>query len=418
MLTAFFSAAGLALRHISWVRLEEALQERQQAARAQVIRDHYDQWVVTTATLRLLANLGVLLCVVYAFLDSRGDARFWPLLAAFGVSAVILFVCSVAIPHAWGKHAGTQLLVSSYHVLRVLETFFWPVAVVFGLLDSLVRRLAGVSLADANGTLENRQEELLSVVEEGEKEGVVDEEEKEMIASVLEFRDTTVGEIMTPRTDVVAIEAVKTVPEAVEIIHLAGHSRFPVYEESIDRVVGMLYAKDLLAHVENPSLDKNIRTHLRKPFFVPESKCLRDLLHDFQNQKVHMAVVLDEYGGTAGIVTIEDILEELVGEIADEYETPQAESIQRIDEHTVEIDARVHVDELNDEFNLSLPEDEDYETVGGFAFSVFGHIPQSGEMFQTGNLQFTVIEADERKITRLRMVVIPEELQIQKTDKS
>lgn len=195
---------------------------------------------------------------------------------------------------------------------------------------------------------------------------------------MLEFRDTTVGEIMTPRTEMSGIEVNTSLSEAVEIVIREGHSRYPVYKETIDNITGMLYAKDLLKELNQPDGSGDISHYLRKPFFVPESKKLRSLLHNFQNQKVHVAVVLDEYGGTAGLVTIEDILEELVGEIVDEYEPPQPEPIKKIDEYTIEVDARHEVDELNDELAINVPEDEDYETIGGLCICQTGPYTNDG----------------------------------------
>jgi len=400
----------LALRHISWVKLEEAFSDTGTAARIQIIRDRQANLLFSTATMRLLANLGVLVCVVGYFVTSReveNNRMFVPLLAAFAVSVFILSIFSVAIPHAWAKYAGTGLLVYCYPAIWFLEWVGWPLTTVFFWIDPLVKRLAGVSEDQTNGRLDEKQEELLNVVEEGEKEGVVDEEEREMIASVLEFRDTTVGEIMTPRTEMSGIEVNTSLSEAVEIAIREGHSRYPVYKETIDNITGMLYAKDLLKELNQPDGSGDISHYLRKPFFVPESKKLRSLLHNFQNQKVHVAVVLDEYGGTAGLVTIEDILEELVGEIVDEYEPPQPEPIKKIDEYTIEVDARHEVDELNDELAINVPEDEDYETIGGFVFAKLGHIPMTGETFEHENLRFTVIDAGERKINRLRIVIMP-----------
>ncbi|HEV57940.1 MAG TPA: CBS domain-containing protein, partial [Phycisphaerales bacterium] len=171
----------------------------------------------------------------------------------------------------------------------------------------------------------------------------------------------------------------------------------------------LVYAKDLLTEVGRTDEEFRLRDKIRPAYFVPESKPLRALLHEFQNQKLHIAVVLDEYGGTAGIVTIEDILEELVGEIADEYEPMPVESMQRLDEHTIEIDARTYVDDLNDEFDVTLPEDDDYDTVGGFVFSHLGYIPKTGETFEYGNLRFTIIAAESRKINRIRIEKKPVE---------
>ena len=181
------------------------------------------------------------------------------------------------------------------------------------------------------------------------------------------------------------------------------------YEENIDNIVGLVYAKDLLAQIGKDPAQFCLRDQIREAYFVPESKSLRSLLHEFQNQKLHIAVVLDEYGGTAGIVTLEDILEELVGEIADEYEETPPESIKELDEHTIEVDARTYVDDLNDEYELNLPEDEDYDTVGGFVFSRLGYVPKTGERFDYQNLQFTIASAEPRRINRITIRKRPEE---------
>ncbi len=407
LLTLFFSVSHLALRHVSWVKLEEAFLAQGCPQRAQTLRDRQSKLVSSTATLRLLSSLVLPLCVVYYLAMDDGGAGVLLLVEAFIISALMLSVFSVAIPYAWAKYAGTLLLVRCYPVLRLLEWIVWPLTAALDFIDPVIRHLAGVSVDQSNGRLDEKQEELLNVVEEGEKDGVVDEEEREMITSVLEFRDTTTGEIMTPRTEVVGIDTKSSLSEAVEIVMNKGHSRYPVYEGTIDKVVGLLYAKDLLSEVNHPDGISDIRHRLREPFFVPESKTVRDLLHDFQNQKIHVAVVLDEYGGTAGLVTIEDVLEELVGEIVDEYEPPQSQPIKKINENTIEVDARFEVDQLNDEFDLKIPDSADYETIGGFAFSKLGYIPKAGETFEHENLHFTIIDAGNRKINRLQVVITP-----------
>jgi CBS domain containing-hemolysin-like protein len=279
--------------------------------------------------------------------------------------------------------------------------------------DGLIRRLAGVPDIAPDQQQEERHEEFLTELEQHRMEGAVDEEEQEMIENVLEFSDSTADEIMTPRTDLVAIDVNSDLPSVLEMITQAGHSRVPVYEEKIDNIVGLIYAKDLLKEIGQDPATFKLRDKLREAYFVPEAKPLRELLHEFQSQKQHIAVVLDEYGGTAGIVTMEDILEELVGEITDEYETTPAESIQEIDSHTLEMDARTYVDDLNDEFDLNLPEDEDYDTVGGFVFTQLGFIPKAGETFTYDGLTFTVLSAESRRINRIRIErepsVAPEE---------
>jgi magnesium and cobalt exporter, CNNM family len=413
-LTVFFSMTNLALRHVSWSKLEEAFSRKGGVSHLEFYRDRIAHLISSTAIFRLLVNLTFLMCILYLFLPEKSAQSaklFFPLLRSFFLSGLVLVIFSIGLPHAWAKYGGTAFLAHGYLILKFFDGISRPVTFVLHLLEPPIRRLAGLSRQGQNGRIEEKHEELLDVVGAGEKEGVVDEEEREMIESVLEFRDTTVSEIMTPRTEIVGLPAEAALCEVKETIVQAGHSRYPVYEESIDHIIGMLYAKDLLQDLDTDQggPDAGIRNRIRVPYFVPASKTLRDVLHDFQNQKVHLAVVLDEYGGTAGVVTIEDVLEEIVGEITDEHEPPQAEPLKQMDENTIEVDARYEVDELNDECDLDIPEEEGYETVGGFAFSRLGYIPQTGEEFDHENLHFTILDAGQRKINRIRIQKKPKE---------
>jgi CBS domain containing-hemolysin-like protein len=309
----------------------------------------------------------------------------------------------LAIPHAWAKYAGEKVLSRTYKVLLFFAIIASPVLYIWKLIDGLVRRLAGVTEITPEERQEEKQEEFLNGLEQRRMEGVVDKEEQKMIESVLELSEATADEIMTPRTDIVAIEVNSDLQAILETINKAGHTRVPVYEENIDNIVGLVYAKDLLSEIGRDPADFRLRDKMRDAHFVPETKPLRALLHEFQDQKQHIAVVLDEYGGTAGIVTLEDILEELVGEITDEYEETPAEPVKRIDQNTIEVDARTYVDDLNDQFELNLPEDEDYDTIGGFVFSQLGYIPKAGESFDYENLKFTIAAAETRRIKRVRI---------------
>ena len=240
---------------------------------------------------------------------------------------------------------------------------------------------------------------------------IKDEEEVEMIENVLELGETAAEEIMTPRTDLVAIDVNDGLEKVLDTIRDKGHSRIPVYEETIDHITGLIYAKDLLTEIGNDPKDFKLKDKIRPAYFVPESKLLRDLLHEFQDQKLHIAVVLDEYGGTAGIVTIEDILEELVGEITDEYEKTPGESYKKIDDLTFEVDARMYIDDVNEELEIELPEEEDYDTIGGFVFSHLGYIPKVGENFEHGNVTISVTAAGPRVVKKLRIKKKPQETQ-------
>ena len=284
------------------------------------------------------------------------------------------------------------------------ELVAWPLLWLWGLIDAVARRMAGVVDSTPEEQQEERQEEFLTDLAHQRLEGVVDEDEQQMIENVLELSETTADEIMTPRTDIVALEVSADLPTVIHTITEAGHTRLPVYEENIDRIVGLVYAKDLLPGIGTDPASFRLRDHMRDVYFVPESKPLRTLLKEFQTQKLHIAVVLDEYGGTAGIVTLEDILEELVGEIDDEYDEQTEEAgVVTVDDNTLDVDARTYVYDLNDRFELDLPDDDDYDTIGGFVFAQLGYIPKAGERFEYRNLKFEILTAEPRRIGRLRI---------------
>ncbi|MBN1360038.1 MAG: HlyC/CorC family transporter [Sedimentisphaerales bacterium] len=410
--TLFFSANAIALRVFSRVRLQEAFKTVNGEERPHLVdkvAENADKLFLVCSFYRLVFNFCALLLLVALLSTVQGHAlTAWEYVLVFFVALAIFTVFSLAVPHAWAKYTGEQLLSRTYRVLMACALLAAPVLYVLQLYDGFVRRLAGVPATTPETELEEKHEEFLEDLEQHRMEGTFDEEEQEMIENVLELSERRADEIMTPRTDLVAIDIHADLPTVLEAIKKAGHSRIPVYEENIDNIVGLIYAKDLLAEIGKDSADFRLRQRMREAYFVPETKPLRALLHEFQNQKLHIAVVLDEYGGTAGIVTLEDILEELVGEIADEYEETPPASIKRVDEHTIEVDARTYVDDLNDEYELDLPDDEDYDTVGGFVFSRLGYIPKAGEHFDYRNLKFTIASAEPRRINRITISKIVE----------
>jgi len=409
--TSFFSVNSTALRTFSRVRLQEAFKAAGGEERPQLVDklvEKADTLILTCAFYRLVFNIAALLLLVALLSVLQGQFNAFSYVLAFVIAVAMFSVFSLAIPHAWAKYAGEKLLSRTYKILIAFSLVVTPVLYVLHLYDGFVRRLAGVPPATPEEQQEEKHEEFLEDLEQHRMEGAVDEEEQEMIENVLEFSDRTADEIMTPRTDLVAIDVNADLPVVLDAIRKAGHSRIPVYEENIDNIVGLIYAKDLLEEIGKNPEQFRLRDRMREAYFVPETKPLRALLHEFQNQKLHIAVVLDEYGGTAGIVTLEDILEELVGEITDEYEeTPQA-SIRKIDENTFEVDARTYVEDLNDEYELDLPEDEDYDTVGGFVFSRLGYVPKAGENFDYAKLKVTIASAEPRRVKRVRIQKIDE----------
>ncbi|MCU0913525.1 MAG: hemolysin family protein [Planctomycetes bacterium] len=403
---SFFSACADALRTFSRLRLQEELKAVNGGERPQLVEriaGDTERLIVACGFYRLAFSIGALLLLLALLSIWREGVDTTAYVLVFVVALAVFAVFNLALPYAWAKYAGEKLISRTYTVLSLCALLAAPVLSFVRLHDRLVRRLAGVPPVTPEEQQEEKQEEFLEDLEQQRREGVVDEEEQEMIENVLELRDSTAGEIMTPRTDLVAVNLEADLPTVLETIRTAGHSRIPVYEGTIDSIIGLIYAKDLLAEIGRAVREFHIRDRMREVYFVPETKPLRALLHEFQNQKLHLAVVLDEYGGTAGLVTLEDILEELVGPIADEYEEAPQASVRSLDANTIEVDARAYVDDLNDEYALNLPEDEDYDTVGGFIFSRLGYIPKTGEHFPYDNLTFTIASAEPRRIKRVRI---------------
>lgn len=406
--TLFFSVNAITLRTYSLVRLQEAFERaggNEPLERVDRLVASADKLALTCSFYRLLFSLAGLLLVVMLVSHLRVTAHIVTYAVAFVTSLAIFSVFSLAIPDALAKHAGERILSRAYTVLVVCSIVAAPIVYVLQLYDGFVRRLVGVPEATAQEQHEEKQEEFLEDLEQHRMEGAVDAEEQEMIENVLELRERMADEIMTPRTDLIAVDVNADLPTVLDTIKRAGHSRLPVYQDNIDNVIGLIYAKDLLEEVGKNPADFQLRDRMREVYFVPETKPLRALLHEFQEQKLHIAVVLDEYGGTAGIVTLEDILEELVGEIADEYEKTPPDSVRKIDANTIEVDARTYVKDLNAEYSLNLPDDEDYDTLGGFVFSRLGYVPKAGESFDYKNLRLTIASAEPRRVKRVRIQI-------------
>jgi len=333
-------------------------------------------------------------------LISGGIEQWW---GAFWVLEILVFglLALELLPEAISMWIGSTITVKLVPVLSAIEKIFSPLTVSF-------RGLRRLSLKTLGGNADRTDQDIaeagiMAAVEMGEREGLIEQGEKTMIESVLQFRDADVVEVMTPRTDMVCFEASETVEEVIPKAVACGHSRIPVFRKEVDEIIGVLYVKDLLRHAADDGMKNlHIEKVVRKTHFVPETKNLRELLAEFRAERFHIAVVLDEYGGTSGLVTIEDILEEIVGEIEDEFDAAGRDRIRKIDERTFDVDGRASILDINRALSASIPESDDYETVAGFIFSELGHVPREGEEFSTTEVVFKVIRADERKIKRIR----------------
>ncbi len=408
LLSVLLGTLTYALRDYSRAKLSDALESRARYAWLEATVEHDGDLAVVTALGRMLCNLLLLLGVLHLLrplLGGRLGYGDWAVDgAALGISGVLSLLLSIVLPHSLAQHAGEAMVALFVKPLHVARLTLLPVLGVLHATDGLVRKAANKTPEGADGLFEEEIEaEILSLAEEGEERGVVDERERQMIESVIHFRDATVGEVMTARPAIVALPVTATLDEVRSLLEQTGHSRIPVYEGELDHVLGILYARDLIPRVGQPARPFDLRAAVRPALNVPESKPLRDLLQDFRLQKVHLAMVLDEYRSVAGLVTIEDLLEELVGEISDEHEPQSEAQFKRLDDHAAEADARIHVDEINRLLGLDLPEEEEYNTLGGFVSTHLGRIPERGASFDYLGATFTVLDAEPQRVNRLRI---------------
>ncbi|MFI4860164.1 MAG: hemolysin family protein [Phycisphaerales bacterium JB063] len=402
LLGCYFAACHTALKTYSRKRLYDLLDPRGLAGRAERVAQRLDQLLLMTGMLRVSLGVVIAMSVLY-LVEEAGKITNTALMygVAAAIASVLVSVFLVAIPVSWARYRRERLLGWSAPILHAVLIVCAPLAIALHAFDPIVRRISGADLRNDDDT--DISDEVLSTIEDHEDADDIDESQKEMLEAVFELHDTNADEIMTPRTDVHGLDVEATLLDVKKAVHDFGHSRIPVYEESLDNIIGLLYVRDLVRFVGTDE-DFHLRQIIREPFLVPESKPVRTLLAEFKQRKVHMAIVLDEYGGTAGLVTIEDILEEIVGEIQDEYDHEEQEpGIREIEAGVLEADGRVEIDDLEDALSLDFPEDRDYDTVGGFVFAELGHIPEAGESFVYEAFRVTVVEAERTRVVAVRI---------------
>jgi CBS domain containing-hemolysin-like protein len=385
----------------------QQLEEQGKTRGAQWLTARFDSAIFATSLLRTVARLAFFVLVLAEVIELGFDpsALIWADLLIAGVIAVpLLWIFNSVLSSALARYAATGLIVRGLPVMRAMTWVCLPLTKAVSFIDEAVRRLSGANLREQ----EEREAELLRSIEETQREGGLDEEAASMLENVVEFTSTDVAEIMTPRTDIEGIELSDDLAAIRSFISEVGHSRIPVYKENLDHVIGILYVKDLIPYLGQDANNFTLEALLRQPIIVPETKPVRELLADFQKSEVHMAIVIDEYGGTEGLVTIEDVLEEIVGEIRDEHDPAGEEepALVSIDETHAEVDGRFHIDDLNERLGLRIPEDDDFDTVGGFVLAQLGHVPSEGETFESHDARFTALAAAPTHVRRVAIELL------------
>ncbi len=357
--------------------------------------EHPEQFLTPVLFLVLLCHL---VAATLIGIVAERHLGAWGIAAATAFEVVVIFVTGEAVPKTFAvQHPDRAALIVAPLVSAIVR--FPPVRLIS-------RALIGLSnvIVPGKGLKEGpfvSEEELLAMADVAVEEDVIEREERQLIHSIIEFGDTVVREVMIPRPDMVSVEARASVSDVMEVVMSAGYSRIPVYEQGIDDIAGIVYAKDLMRAVREGRGDEPVRNLVRPARFVPETKRVAELMPEMQREKSHMAIVVDEYGGTAGLVTLEDLIEELVGEIVDEYDVEEA-PVEPLPGGDVRVNARMPIDELNDLLDVEFPQG-DWDTVGGLIFNLLGHVPTEGESVEYDGHRLRAEKVQGRRIGRVRI---------------
>jgi putative hemolysin len=413
LLEGFFVAGEIALVSIRRSRVEQLVDEgRPGARRVRRLLDEPGRFLaVSQLGLTVIGFFASAYAAVSLVESLKGLIAPIAGASAQGIALVIVTILLALFTIVFAELVPKTLALANAE--RVAIALSLPIEFLARALSPLIALLTGITstIAKAFGANVSNEaqitaEELRLIVERGGEQGVLEAEEEQMINAVIELGSRRVHEVMVPRIAMATIQATATFDEAIETIVEHGHSRIPVYDESVDEILGILYAKDLLPFLrESAGPRPDLRTLLRTPVYIPESMTVDDLLHEFQRRKVHLAIVLDEYGGTAGLVTIEDLLEENVGEIQDEYDVEEP-MIVRLSDDEARLDGRASVDDLAELFdtNLGLEDEDEYDTVGGLIYHRIGGVPTPGDRVEVDGLTLTVESTDGRRVGKVLAV--------------
>lgn len=399
LLGSFFTTLRAAFQYTGEAgvtRLAERFQDS--AERIQYWQPRWSLMVISLQLLSLFGRICFIALLFFGFLETLNHTPLQALVFLFPAILLVWLSCML-VPQATADAFADLITIRFLPFVGLLTRLLTPLCVPLSWLQHMLKRrmLAG----SAEESRPSPEDEIRSLVDQAHALDM-EEEEREMIRSIFEFGDTVAREIMTPRVDVIGLEQNSLVLEAIHEVSATSFSRFPVYSRTMDEVVGMIHIRDLLKQMAQNG-EKNTLAQIAKPVaFVPESMPIQDLLALMQQQHHHLAMVVDEYGGTAGVITMEDIIEEIVGEIHDEYDVKRL-AIQPLTDHTYLIDARIDIDEINDRLDIEIPDSEEYDSLAGYILHELGHIPESGEKVEREDFRLTVRSATAQQILSVQL---------------
>ena len=400
LLSGFFSASETALtafRSIHLEKLEDGKHNKQVNLLKKWLKNPNEMLtglLLGNNIVNILASsIATIVTIQFMGTSSKSVA-----VATIGMTVVILVFGEIT-PKIIAKNHSLKIAGVVIVIVYWFSFFTKPLIKILIWISKFIGRLLGIELEDE--TLMITEEDIISFVNVGEAEGVIEEDEKEMIHSIVGFGETSAKEVMTPRTAMLAFEGNKTIDDIWYEMVDNGFSRIPVYEDTIDNILGVLYIKDIMNCIKDGNTNVPIKNFIRPGYFVPETKSIIEILKEFKALKVHIALVLDEYGGIVGLLTIEDLIEEIVGEIRDEFDTEEEEFITQIDENSYEVDAMIDIETLDKELCLNLPESDDYESLGGLIVTELGRLATIGDELKFNGVKLKVLEINKMRVSKV-----------------
>ena len=408
LLSGFFSAAEAALSAYRSNYLEKLDEEKHPKTYAVLKRwlkepnNMLTGIVIGNNIVNILASSIATIVIVNHF--GKGGSA---VALATAIMTILILIFGEITPKLMARNNSAKIAESVSVIIYVLSILLTPAVYILIFISRLVGRILGINMTSPE--LMITEEDIISYVNVGNAEGIIEEDEKEMIHSIVTLGETNAKEVMTPRTSMLAFEGTKTINEVWDEILENGFSRIPVYNETIDDIIGILYVKDLMEHIKNGDLNLPISEFVRSPYYVPETKSIIEILKEFRTLKVHIAMVLDEYGGVVGLVTIEDLIEEIVGEIRDEYDDEEDSFYIKLSDNEYEVDAMTDIETINKDLELELPISEDYESLGGLIVTNLGRICNVDDEVQIDNVYLKVLEVDKMRVSKVFIRILEKE---------
>ncbi len=407
VLSAFFSGSEIALSSLDKLTVRRLIKEKKNKGRQlEFLLTKPSRWLITILIGNNFVNIAAASLATLLVQEAVKGTAGQVVGISTGVMTFVLLIFGEILPKSYCQQHAEKISIKVARPIFLLSQLLSPLVRALTFFTQTVLGFTGTEEIEKNSLI--TESEIHALVDLGQEEGVLEEQEEELVHSALEFDETQAREIMIPRTNMVCINEEASLVELTDLIKKVGYSRIPVYHKNIDNITGIAYAKDLLNFINNLSKGKKVKEIMHPPIFVAYTINLGSLFRRFQKEKSHLAIIVDEYGGVAGILTIEDLLEEIVGEIEDEYDRAE-EKITILKDGAALVKAETDIDDINEKLGTHLPEKTNaFESIGGFIFDVLGRIPEKEEIIEWKNLEIKIVEADKRHVKKVKIWQKPE----------